>query len=281
MSSSPGTLADALQTKTESDLDRRAFLRRSGLVAGSIASLGALPLTSIRQAEAGPPPPLGAQVTVRKSICTFCSVGCTVAAEVANGVWIGQEPAWDSPLNRGSHCAKGAAAREVVLGDRRLKYPMKLINGYWVRVSWQTAIDEIGDKLAAIREKSGPELGLLAWLRQVLQRRSLSLPQTRGVLGHQQRRPFSAHLPFHHRRRSGQYLGLRCDDQQLQRHPQLQDDADHGRQPGGSASGVTTTLARRQGAQACECHRDSIRALRVRPRTRPTLCGCGPARTLR
>ena len=28
--------------------------------------------------------------------------------------------AWDSPLNRGSHCAKGASVRELVHGDRRL-----------------------------------------------------------------------------------------------------------------------------------------------------------------
>ena len=74
----------------------------------------------MRKAEAGPPPPAGAQVTVRKSICTHCSVGCTVTAEVANDVWIGQEPSWDSPINRGSHCAKGAAVRELVSGERRL-----------------------------------------------------------------------------------------------------------------------------------------------------------------
>jgi formate dehydrogenase major subunit len=150
------SLADALQSQSESNFDRRAFLRRSGLVAGSIASFGALPVTSVRKAEAGPPPALGAQVTIRRNICTFCSVGCTVAAEVANGVWIGQEPAWDSPINRGS-CAKGAAARETVHGDRRLKYPLKLLNGHWVRVSWETAINEIGDKLIAIREKLGPD----------------------------------------------------------------------------------------------------------------------------
>jgi formate dehydrogenase major subunit len=152
-----GSLAAALKGQTDAGLDRRAFLRRSGLVAGGLASLGALPLLSVRKSEAGPPPEVGAQVTIRKNICTFCSVGCTVAAEVSNGVWIGQEPAWDSPINRGSHCAKGAAAREVVHGDRRLKYPMKLINGTWIRISWDTAINEIGDRLLAIREKSGPD----------------------------------------------------------------------------------------------------------------------------
>ena len=88
-------------------LDRRAFLRRSGLAAGGLAALGTLPLTSVRKAKAGPPAAPGAAVTIHKNICTHCAVGCTVTAEVSNGVWIGQEPSWDSPINRGSHCAKG------------------------------------------------------------------------------------------------------------------------------------------------------------------------------
>src|SRR5262245_27620653 len=149
-------LADALP-RSSGSLDRRTFLRRSGLAAGSLATLGSLPLGSVRKAEAGPPPPVGAQVTMRKNFCTHCSVGCTVIAEVANGVWIGQEPGWESPISRGSHCAKGAATRELVSGDRRLRYPLKLVNGQWTRVSWDQAINEIGDKLMDIREKSGPD----------------------------------------------------------------------------------------------------------------------------
>ena len=150
-----GMLAGALPTQIDRGLDRRSFLRRSGLAAGSLATLGALSLGSVRKAEAGPPPPAGAQVTIRKSICTHCSVGCTVTAEVANGVWIGQEPSWNSPINRGSHCAKGASVRELVSGERRLKYPMKLSNGQWTRIKWDQAIEEIGDKLLDIRSKSG------------------------------------------------------------------------------------------------------------------------------
>ncbi|MBV9632376.1 MAG: twin-arginine translocation signal domain-containing protein, partial [Xanthobacteraceae bacterium] len=50
--------------------DRRTFLRRSGLAAGGLAALGTLKLGAVRKAEAGPPPPAGAQVTVRKSMCT-------------------------------------------------------------------------------------------------------------------------------------------------------------------------------------------------------------------
>ncbi len=152
-----GNLATAFGSHSGGGLDRRTFLRRSGLAAGSLAAFGALPLVSVQRAEAGPPAAPGAVVTSTKAICTHCSVGCTVVAEVSNGVWIGQEPGWDSPISRGSHCAKGASVRELVHGDRRLKYPMKLVDGKWTRVSWDTAINEIGDKLNEIRAKSGPD----------------------------------------------------------------------------------------------------------------------------
>ncbi|TMK07845.1 MAG: formate dehydrogenase, partial [Alphaproteobacteria bacterium] len=153
-----GTIASVLTSQsTDKNLDRRSFLRRSGLVAGSLTALGTLPLTSFRQAAAGPPPPSGATVTTRKNFCTHCSVGCSVIAEVANDVWIGQEPDYDSPINRGSHCCKGAAVRDDVLSDRRLRYPQKLVDGQWKRLSWDQAIDEIGDKLLDIRQKAGAD----------------------------------------------------------------------------------------------------------------------------
>ena len=47
--------------------------------------------------------------------------------------------------------------RELVHGDRRLRYPMKLVDGQWQQISWDVAINEIGDKLTAIRAKSGAD----------------------------------------------------------------------------------------------------------------------------
>ena len=149
-----GRLTTAL-SGASTGVDRRAFLRRSGLAAGALAAVGALPLTTVRKAEAAQAGPLTSGATIRKSICTHCAVGCTVTAEVSNGVWVGQEPSWDSPINRGSHCAKGASVRELVSGERRLKYPMKLENGKWTRIKWDQAINEIGDKLMSVRQKSG------------------------------------------------------------------------------------------------------------------------------
>src|SRR3954449_3668486 len=138
-------------------LDRRSFLARSGLAIGGLAAVGSIQLGAVRKAKAIDGPKPGVETVIKKNICTHCSVGCTVTAEVQNGVWTGQEPSWASPLNRGTHCAKGAAIREIVHGDRRLKYPLKLANGQWQRISWDQAIDEISDKLMDIRGKHGAD----------------------------------------------------------------------------------------------------------------------------
>jgi formate dehydrogenase major subunit len=141
---------------TPTAIDRRTMLRASGLAAAALGTIGTLGLTTIRRAEAGDIVP-GVAEEIKKSVCTHCSVGCTVIARVQNGVWVGQDPAFDSPINMGAHCAKGAAVRELTHGDRRLKYPMKLVDGAWQRIGWDQAIDEIGDRLLEIRAKSGPD----------------------------------------------------------------------------------------------------------------------------
>ena len=91
-------------------MDRRAFLRQSGPSAGGLGRRRSLPLGRVKRAEAATAPVAG-DVKRIKNTCTHCSVGCTVTAEVVNGVWVGQEPR--SIADQSRHCAKGAAIREV------------------------------------------------------------------------------------------------------------------------------------------------------------------------
>ncbi|WP_448188713.1 formate dehydrogenase subunit alpha [Azospirillum sp. sgz301742] len=149
-------LVRALTGLTGATVDRRTFLRASGLAAGGAALAANLPGTVRKAGAAAVAAPAG-DIKQVKAICTHCSVGCTVVAEVQNGVWIGQEPAFDSPINLGAHCAKGAAVREHAHGDRRLRYPMKLVDGKYTRISWEQALNEVGDRLLKIRETSGPD----------------------------------------------------------------------------------------------------------------------------
>ena len=153
----PATANPSTTEATGHGTTRREFLRNSGLAAGGLALTGAFAPGMMRKASAATETTAaGATKTVR-TICTHCSVGCGVIAEVQNGVWTGQEPAFDHPFNRGSHCAKGASVREHGHGERRLKYPMKLEGGKWKRLSWDQAINEVGDKMLQIREQSGPD----------------------------------------------------------------------------------------------------------------------------
>jgi len=147
-------LKNALASVVGQTVDRRAFLVRSGLVAGGAALATTAPLGTVKKAKAQTS---SSDIKKVKSVCTHCSVGCTVIAEVDKGVWVGQEPGFESPFNLGAHCAKGAAVREHAHNERRLKYPMKLEGGKWKKVSWEQAVNEIGDKMLEIRQASGPD----------------------------------------------------------------------------------------------------------------------------
>ena len=142
-------------------IDRRTFLQRSGLSLGGAAIAGMLPLGMMRRARAADElamaPKQGVATVIKRSVCTHCSVGCGVIAEIQNGVWTGQEPDFESPFNLGGHCAKGASVREHGHGAKRVKYPMKLVDGKWKRINWEQAVEEIGNKLLEFREKYGPD----------------------------------------------------------------------------------------------------------------------------
>jgi formate dehydrogenase major subunit len=139
-------------------IDRRTFLKRSGITLGAGAVATQLPFSIVEKAEAAQEATGGA-LEVKRTICTHCSVGCAIDAVVQNGVWIRQEPVFDSPINLGAHCAKGASIREhgMTHDSHRLKYPMKLAGGKWQRISWDEALKEVSDKLLALRKESGPD----------------------------------------------------------------------------------------------------------------------------
>jgi formate dehydrogenase major subunit len=148
-------LSKALAGTIGGAIDRRTFLKGSGLAAGGAAVLAGMKFGMVKKADAQ----TAAAGEVKKvvSVCNHCSVGCAITAEVQGGVWIGQEPNFDSPFNLGANCAKGASVRDLAHGERRVKYPMKLEGGQWKRLSWEDAVNQIGDKILQIREKSGPD----------------------------------------------------------------------------------------------------------------------------
>ena len=151
-----GRLSRNVSAYLGNTIDRRTFLKRSGLAVGAGAAVSQLPFSMMGKAKAAEQKG-GGKLEVKRTICTHCSVGCAIDAVVQNGVWIRQEPVFDSPINLGAHCAKGASIREHGHGEHRLKYPMKLVDGKWKKISWDEALKEVSDKLLAIKKESGPD----------------------------------------------------------------------------------------------------------------------------
>ena len=157
--SAPSSLVSSLARgvrRAVPTMDRRAFLRRSGLGVGVGLATSQLTLVQKARAADGSAAPAKSMV-VKRTVCSHCSVGCAVDAVVENGVWVRQEPVFDSPINLGAHCAKGAALREHGRGEYRLKTPMKLVGSKYERISWDQALNEISTKMLELKTQSGPD----------------------------------------------------------------------------------------------------------------------------
>jgi anaerobic selenocysteine-containing dehydrogenase len=103
----------------------------------------------------------GDDVQILKSVCRSCHGGCGTLLHVRNGELIKVAGDPESPLNKGRLCPIGANSRELVYHPDRLKYPMRRRgprgSGEWDRITWDEALDEISERLLAIREEYGPE----------------------------------------------------------------------------------------------------------------------------
>ncbi len=102
-------------------------------------------------------------IEIRKSICTICdpNTQCGLDCSVRNGVVVKVEGSDENPFNRGALCAKGAATRQYLYHENRIKTPLRRTgprgSGAFEAVSWETALDEIAEKVLAAKKQSGPE----------------------------------------------------------------------------------------------------------------------------
>jgi anaerobic selenocysteine-containing dehydrogenase len=95
-----------------------------------------------------------------KSFCARMDHGgCGILVHVENGKIIKIEGDPDSPLNRGTICAKGIAQIERLNHPNRLIYPMKKMGqrgeGKWGRISWDEALDTIAEKMRKTIKQEG------------------------------------------------------------------------------------------------------------------------------
>jgi anaerobic selenocysteine-containing dehydrogenase len=94
--------------------------------------------------------------------CWECSTCCGALATVRNGRVVEFGPSRSHPYSKGAFCIKGIrGAPGITYGESRLLHPMRRTGargeGKWARISWEEALDEMADRLAAVRRAYGPE----------------------------------------------------------------------------------------------------------------------------
>ena len=106
---------------------------------------------------------LGSMAAEEKvTFCRICEPLCGMVATVEDGKLVKLRPDADNPLSKGYACPKGIAMAEVQNDPDRVTHPLKRnAAGEFERVSWDEALDDIGDRLGRILDERGP--GAVAW----------------------------------------------------------------------------------------------------------------------
>lgn len=100
-----------------------------------------------------------------RTACGLCPCTCGLAVQVSNGTITRITPADFPDPNAKGACEKGLLAHRWANQRDRLRYPLKRTGkrgeGYWQRVSWDQALDEIATKFLNIAHAYGPHS--IAW----------------------------------------------------------------------------------------------------------------------
>lgn len=119
-----------------------------------------------------------------RTVCTYCGVGCNLEVSVKSGKILSIQAPYDAEVNQGHTCLKGRYAFRFYNHPERLQYPMIRKNGELERVSWDEAYDYIASKLAAIKEKYGPDaIGGISSARCTNEENYLMQKFIRAVIG--------------------------------------------------------------------------------------------------
>jgi anaerobic selenocysteine-containing dehydrogenase len=103
----------------------------------------------------------GDEANVFPSTCWECSVCCGTHVTVTDGRVTDIAPNPEHPYSKGAFCIKGLrGALGVTYGPGRVLHPLRRDgprgSGRWTRIAWDAALDEMADRLAAVRAQHGP-----------------------------------------------------------------------------------------------------------------------------
>jgi anaerobic selenocysteine-containing dehydrogenase len=97
------------------------------------------------------------EATTHKAICRICINGCALDVTVDRGKVIDVTGDRDNPMFQGYTCVKGRAQPAFLNSPDRILRPLRREpDGSFTPIGYEQALDEIADRLRAIREARGP-----------------------------------------------------------------------------------------------------------------------------
>lgn len=93
----------------------------------------------------------------QKTGCVLCAQNCGLEVQVEKNRIIKVRPDKENPRSKGYACRKGMNIANHQHHEDRLKYPLKKTPDGFVRISWEQAFSEIGEKIKTIVTQHGPK----------------------------------------------------------------------------------------------------------------------------
>ncbi|MDO8691873.1 MAG: molybdopterin-dependent oxidoreductase [Dehalococcoidia bacterium] len=142
-------------------LSRRDFLKAIG--AAGVVTVGASALGATQVLGKGTTKGTWDQMPrLVPTVCGMCDARCGVIAYVVGDRLYKLEGNYRHTQSQGKICARGSAGVKLLYDPDRIKTPLKRVGDQlFDPISWDQAFQEIGEKLAALRQSDGPQA--LAW----------------------------------------------------------------------------------------------------------------------
>ena len=96
-------------------------------------------------------------MSIHYTTCNICEATCGLAVHVDGHRVTHIEPDTEHVASHGYACVKGLKIHEVHHSPDRLRYPMKRVGERFIRVSWEQALHEIGQKAKQLRREHGAD----------------------------------------------------------------------------------------------------------------------------
>ncbi|MCK4273839.1 MAG: molybdopterin-dependent oxidoreductase, partial [Dehalococcoidales bacterium] len=164
-SSKPGSSRKGINGRF--GMSRRTFIKLSGLAVAVLAASRLLKRPALGSAVSS-----GEGVITEKWVptsCLNCATRCATRVRVVNGraVKVAGNPL--SRVSEGENCARANVGLQVLYDPGRVTTPLKRTNPTkgrgidpgWTEISWEQALNEVSERLKALRGKEQPERLLL------------------------------------------------------------------------------------------------------------------------